>query len=131
MFFDRGVPLWELLIVEDFHVIKKHVLYVAVTHVAPKAKVGKAKHNRVVLILSSMRINHVRFNVAGACNGPAVGFQTNPVFAFVVAFDAGIVDASLDIVFDRPDILWGTVVAVAFGANCEESFYLHMILIIG
>ena len=111
--------------------IEKHVLYVAVTLVTPKAEVGKAEHNRVVLILSMMRINHVRFNVAGACNGSAVGFQTNPVFAFVVAIDAGVVDASLDEVFDGPDILWGTVGAIAFGANCEESFYLHMILIIG
>ena len=108
------------------------MLNVAVALITPEAEVGKAQNNWVVFMLGTMRVNHVRFNVARTSYCTAVRFQTNPIFAFVIAVNARVVDTFVCEVLGGPDIFRNAVGTVSFGTDCvESSFNLHLILIIG
>jgi hypothetical protein len=67
---------------------------VAITGVAPERKVSEGEHDRVVEtgVVCLVLGDHVRLDIAGAPHSSAFWFEANPVFALVVAHEAGVVD---------------------------------------
>ena len=105
------------------------MLYVAVALVAPEAEVGKTEHNRMILVLGSMRIHHVWFNVARAGDGATVGPQANPVFTTVLALEARIQNALSNKILAWSYVLGCAVGTVPFGGHGKKSFHIIIKLV--
>ena len=66
---------------EMLGLVESGVFYIAITSIAPIGEISKRENYwmRIIWVFSLM-LEHVRVNIAAACNYTASWFETKPVF---------------------------------------------------